>query len=243
METARLVGTAALTHEADPVAPPASSEVRWGGMALALSALTFVVTIVLYAAVYGQPTGTGEGGDVTLQDAATHLVDRWWFISKVWMVEAVGMVVLAIGAFALQRRTVPGAKWFPARVAWSAVGIGALLQAVMYAFMLGGYPEATAEPEGSLGLYAVMRGGATFLFYLGNAALYFGLGGVFFSETSPAGLLPRWLAYVGAAFAFVTALLMIGLIAGVGDMLLAAPGAMVGFLLAAYLGILIWRRG
>jgi hypothetical protein len=65
------------------------------------------------------PTVRPLGGEVTLGDAAAHVLDRWKFISKIWLVEAGAWVLMA----------------------------------------------------------------ATFLFYLGNPAVYLGLGGVFLAET------------------------------------------------------------
>jgi hypothetical protein len=63
--------------------------VRWGGAALAVCAFTFTVTISLYVTAFGQPAGTGAGGEVTLADAAAHVLDGWDLISKVWLAEAV----------------------------------------------------------------------------------------------------------------------------------------------------------
>ncbi|HUF29414.1 MAG TPA: hypothetical protein VMM77_02035, partial [Gemmatimonadaceae bacterium] len=48
---------------------------------LAVCAAAFTITIILYVFAYGQPAGTGAGGEVTLGDAAAHMLDRWKFIS------------------------------------------------------------------------------------------------------------------------------------------------------------------
>lgn len=218
------------------------SDVRWGGALLALTAATFIVTIFLYAVVYGQPEPTGAEGEVTLQDRATHLSDRWWFISKVWIAESIAMMLLTVTGLALLTRAAPTLSWVPVRLAWGAVALGALLQTVMYTFMLGGYPSAIEDTDGSLALYGTLRDSASFLFYLGNAALYLGLAGVFLSEVSPQGVLPKWLGIGVAVVCLLTTFLMVGLIAGVGDMMLAAPGALIGYLAAVYLGLAIWRQ-
>ncbi|HUF29413.1 MAG TPA: hypothetical protein VMM77_02030 [Gemmatimonadaceae bacterium] len=150
---------------------------------------------------------------------------------------------MAVAAFVLQNRARGGRAWLPSRVAWIAVGVGALVQSLMYAFILGGYPAAAAAYDASPALFAALQGAATFLFYLGNAAVYLGLGGVFLAETSSGGVLPRWVAILGAAACFVVAIFSAGLLAGVGEMMFAAPGALLGFLLTIHLGLSIWKHG
>lgn len=223
--------------------PGNTAAIRWGGAAFALAALMFTATILLYVFAYGQPAGTGAGGEVTLGDKASHALANWGFISKVWLVEALASTLMAVAGFALRDRAPSGPAWLPSRVAWVAVGVGAMMQSLMYAFMLGGYPAAAAGYEASPALLEIMQGAATFLFYLGNATLAFGLGGVFLAEASPNGLLPKWLAFLSATICFVDVALLIGLLAGVGEMMYAAPGAMLGFLVAIYLGFSIHKRG
>jgi hypothetical protein len=217
--------------------------IRWGGAALALSAFTFTVTILLYVFAYGQPVGTGVVGEVTFGDKAAHVLARWEFISKIWLVESVACSVMAVTGFVLRDRVPSGAAWLPSRVAWTAVGVGAVIQSLMYAFMLGGYPAAAEGYETSPALFEGLQGAATFLFYLGNLAVYFGLGGVFLAEASPNGLLPRWVALLSAVTCFAVAALLLGLLAGVGKMMYAAPGALIGFMAAIYLGFSIHKRG
>lgn len=221
----------------------ASSAIRWGGAGLALSAALFVVTIVLYVAVYGQPEGTGPGGEVMLGDKAVHVLAKWEFISRIWLVESIACLLMAVSALVLAGRAPSGPAWLPSRAAWTAVGVGAVVQSPMYALMLGGYPAAAGGYQASPVLFELVQGAATFLFYLGNAAVYFGLGGAFLAEVTAGGLLPRWLALCGAIVCLAVAALLVGLLSGVGTMLFAAPGALAGFVLAAWLGVLIFRQG
>lgn len=51
-----------------------TAAIRWGGAAFALAALTFTATILLYVFAYGQPAGTGAGGEITLGDKAAHVL-------------------------------------------------------------------------------------------------------------------------------------------------------------------------
>lgn len=209
---------------------------------LAAGALAYAVAVILYVVVYGQPEGTGPGGTATLADRVAHLHDHWSLAQAMWFVEGAAAVCIAIAAFGLQHRTSPQRVGLPPQVAWATVGVGALLLAMMYPFMLGGYPDALAVFDETPGLIAVLNSIATFLFHLGNAVLSLGLAGVFITEATAPGVLPRWLALTGAALCLLGTGAAIGLLAGIGSMAAAAPGGVVGFLLTAYLGTAIWRR-
>lgn len=224
-----------------PEGGPDRDAICWAGAALAVCAFTFTITIVLYVVSFGQPVGSGPEGEVTPGDSAAHVLAQWALISKVWLVEAVAWVLMAVAGFTLQIRPSSGPSWLPPRVAWLFVGVGAVVQALMYSFMLGGYPAAATGYEEAPALFVALRGAATFLFYLGNAAVYFGLSGAFLAETSPGGVVARWVALSGAVVCFVVGALIIGLLVGVGEMMFAAPGALLGFVLTIYLGVSIWR--
>lgn len=84
-------------NEADQI----SLAVRWGGTVFPACALAFIATILLYVIGYGQPAKTSAGGEVTLGNAAAHVMDRWKFISKIWMAEASAWGPMAVAAFVL----------------------------------------------------------------------------------------------------------------------------------------------
>ncbi len=173
-------------------------------------------------------------------------MDKWGLISKVWLIEALAWVFMAVAGFVLQHRTSSGSKWFPSRVAWVTVGIGAVVQSLMYAFVLGGYPAAAQGYEAFPVLLDALNEAAIFLFSLGNAVVYFGLGGAFLAEASPGGVISRWVARFGAVVCFVNTALMVGLLAGMvemGALMVAAPAPLLGFVITIYLGWSIWRHG
>jgi len=125
-------------------------------------------------------------------------------------------------------------------VAWATVSVGAVLLALMYSIMLGGYPAAASSE--ALALFDALNGIATFLFHVGNVVVGFGLAGAFLTEAAPEGVVPRWIALIGATLFLISAIAALGLLAGVGSLENVAPLALVGFLLAAYLGFSIWRK-
>lgn len=219
-------------------APPPVASDRWGGAALALGALAFVVAIVAFVVVYGQPEGTG--GEVTLADRVAHYLSRQRAARVMWSVETLAAVALAVAAVALLPRR-PARGRVPARLAWATVGVGALFLTTMYPVMIGGYPAAAAA--GDLPLFDALNRIATFVFDLGNVVVFLGLAGAFVSEAGPGGVVPRGLALTGAAVCALGAVVGLGMLAGVEALAAAAPIALLGFVLAAYLGLSIWRRG
>lgn len=220
--------------------------VRWGGMALATCAGTLTVIALLYGLVYGAPSGTGEGGAVTLADRVGHLQDHWRLAATLWRVEVLAWAGLALGGVVLARRAPTGPRWLPAQAAWIAVAMGALTLALMCAVMLGGYPAAAAAFEAVPALFEALNEVAISLFALGNAVLYLGLGGVFVAEGASDGVLARWMALVGAGACGVMSVLSVLLLIGAlsfGGLLLGMPLALLGFALAAYLGGAIYAHG
>lgn len=216
---------------------------RWGGAILALGALAYVVAVSLYVVLYGQPVATGPGGEATLADRVAHLQGRWRLAQTMWFVEMLAAVLIAIAGFVLQHRTTTVRTALPPRVAWTTVGVGAVLLALMYAFMLGGYPDAAAAFGEEPALFAALNGIATFLFNFGTAVVFFGLAGAFAAEIAPQGVVSRPLALAGVAFSLLGTVVALGMLVGVGAMEAAAPVGLVGFLLTAYLGLSIWRKG
>jgi hypothetical protein len=205
---------------------------------LSLGTLAYAVAVVLFVIVYGQPEGTGPSGDATLADRVAHYQRRQAIAHAMWFVETLAAMLIAIAGFVLQHRKPVRAALSP-RVAWATVSVGAVLLALMYPIMLGGYPAAASSEE--LALFDALNGIATFLFHVGNVVVGFGLAGAFFTEAAPEGVVPRWLALIGVTLFLISAIAALGLLAGVGALENVAPLALVGFLLAAYLGLSIWE--
>lgn len=199
----------------------------WGAASLVAGSLVWALAIVLYVVLYGRPTGTGAGGEVTIADSARHAAAHWDLLAGIWAAELAAAILVALAGFALAT----------CGVAWSAVGLGGALLALMYALCLGGYPPALAAFDAEPAAFATLRGAATTLFHVGCGVLFAGLAGAFFRH---GGLRP-WVALTGTGVCGLAALQAVGLLAGLDALAVATPFAIVAFLLAAVLGIAQWR--
>lgn len=216
---------------------------RWGGAALALGTLVYVIAVVSYVVLYGRPHGTGPGGEPTLADRVAHLQGRWRLAQSLWFVETLAALLIAVAGFVLQHRSATARTWLSPRFAWATVGVGALLLSFMYPFMLGGYPNAAAAFREEPALFAVINGIATFIFNLGNAVVFIGLASAFATEATSRGTVPRGIALLGVALCLLSTIVAFGMFMGVVAMATAAPLGLVVFALAAYLGFALWRQG
>ncbi len=127
----------------EAVASAASArEVRWAGAALAFGATLFVLGIFLGLEAFEGDWDTSIGS--TLPDTAALIQEKWPRFRAIWSGELLGSLLMALAAFLLQRRPQATARWLPASVVWTVVGIGSLLVAVSYGLTLGGYPAALA---------------------------------------------------------------------------------------------------
>ncbi len=216
---------------------------RAGGAMLAAGTLCYAVTVVAYVVLYGQPDGTGAGGAVTLADRVSHLQARWRLAQVLWLVEMVAALLIAIAGFVLHNRQSTARSSLSPGLAWTTVGVGAMLLSLMYAFMLGGYRGAATAYDTEPGLFAALNGIATFLFNVGNAIVFLGFAGAFATEATSTGVVSRGLASAGVAFCLLSALVALGMLMGIGVLSAAAPLGLVVFLLTSYLGFALWRRG
>lgn len=190
-----------------------------------------------------QGTDTGPGGIVTVEDTARHILANADVLQTYWLIESAALSLTAISAFTLQSRqrsTVVPTGWF-----WTAVGLGAALNLVMYVYTVGVYPAAASVAETQPALLQSARGASFFLFFLANAVMMLGLAGVFLGELlDTRRVLGRWLCLAGALFSAASfAGAILGLTAGPFVMGIVGPIALVATLLAALLGIGIARRG
>lgn len=214
----------------------ASPRQRYGGALLALGCMTFLVTIVLYVFVLGaDDPGSPEA-------AAAHLLENLSLARGLWYFETIAISVLAIAGFALQDRSYHAGRGIPGAIGWIAFATGALINAGMYALVLGAYEpaaQATDTPE----LFASLQGAATILFLLGNALMYLGLAIAMAAEMrarTPA--LSPIVAAIGAASCALSALLSAALIADLGSLPIVAPFALAGFAFATWFGFRLSRQ-
>lgn len=151
-------------------------------------------------------------------------------------------LLIAVAGFVLQHRTPPGRTRIPPDFAWATVGVGALLLSLMYPLMLGGYPSVLSAFHEEPALFALINGIATFIFNAGNAVLFIGFAGAFVAETRPAGVVPRGIAFAGAALCLFSSVVAFGMLIGIVAMAAAAPLGLAAFGLNAFLGFAIWRE-
>lgn len=210
---------------------------RIAGVVVALGVLTYLVTITLYLAVYGNPPGTGEGGAVTTADRINHYLENQAFVHGLWRTEILATLCLAFGGFGLMGRETGRSGLAPA--GWLLTGIGGTIMLLMFPFMLGGYPGATQEPT----LFQALNESTYLLFHFSNFVVFLGLGLAFLGESSFTGVLPRWLALAGAVLNLYSGAVFLGLVFGIGNLMLAGPTSLVAYMLTAGLGWRIARHG
>jgi len=210
---------------------------RWAGFAVVLANLVLVVNITVFAAFFGNVPASDPIGGPTPVERAAHLIQHWGALSTLWVIEVAVYIVLAVGALLLAMKSKGGIALLPRAAAWSAVSIGAILQAAMYAFMLGGYVAAMPVVQNEPGLLDAMYRSALVLFYAGNAAIFVGCGSAFAPEIYPAGIMDRRAAALGAFVCFGAAGLLLAVALAGLPFVMAAPLALLAHVLIAYLGL------
>jgi len=216
---------------------------RWGGGALGIGAAIYGLAIVAYVLLYGQPDAANPDGIVTLSDRVRHLEANWNIAEAMWWFETVAVLLLAFGSFILQHQACDQHNKVPPRIAWLTVAIGSIFLFMMYPLMLGGYPEAIGFFENEPGLMAVLNSVAFFIFYVGNAVLFLGLGMAFTLGSTTTGGMRSWVTTTGAVLCLVGLVGMIGGLFGIGAMMVLAPFGVIATILSSYLGYSIWRAG
>jgi hypothetical protein len=213
----------------------AAREARWAGAALALGATLFVLGTFLGLDAFEGDWDTSIGP--TLPETAALIHERWPRFRAIWSGELLGSLLMALAAFLLQRRPQASARWLPAGVAWTVVGIGSMLVAVSYGLTLGGYPPALAAFQDQPALFATLRGCVLFLHAVGSVLQLLGVLGALMTEVRWKGrALPDRLLQVGAGVG------LLGAVAAAGGLVPGVYGASALFFAAAMLGVVIWMR-
>ncbi len=217
------------------IATATAREVRWGGALLAFGAMLFVLGTFMGLEAFDGEWDTSIGP--TLPDTAALIQERWPRFRAIWSGELLGALLMALAAFLLQRRPQASARWLPASVAWTVMGIGSVLVAVSYGVTLGGYPPALAAFPEQPALFATLRGSVLFLHAVGSILQLLGVLGALVTEVRWKGrALPDRLLQIGAG---------VGLLGAVAAAAGLVPGVYVAsalFLAAVLLGASIWMR-
>jgi hypothetical protein len=211
------------------------AEIRWGAVALSLGALLFVAGVILGLRAFSGSWDTSVGP--TLPATAALLDARWPDFTRIWSGELIGAVLMAVGAFVLQRGPSSASGWVPVNFVWIVVAVGSLIVATSYAFVLGSYPPALAAFAEEPAVFGAIRGGTLRLHAAGSVLQLLGILTLLALEFRLRGkALPDRLVQAGALIA-------------AGGIVLAAGGLMPGplvaaavFLAAALLGGALWTR-
>jgi hypothetical protein len=213
------------------------TSIRWAGAGVAISALVLLVTIPLYGAVFGTVPASDPDIGVSTVDRAQHLLENWTPLSLIWVAEVMAYLLMAVASLVLVTELKGGMSWFPRRAAWSSIGVGAVLQVAMYAFMLGGYPQSMLVAESNPALLETMNEAALFLFYTSNATILMGFGAAFGAEATSALTVSRRVGWLGSFVCFGGMLLILGVAGGRISIVAAAPFALVAHGMMIYLGV------
>lgn len=215
--------------------------VRWAGAGLAVSGGVMFVTTLLFGSVFGALAATEQGLGITAAGWADHILDGGAGLAWAWSIELVAQLVLAVSGLTLMRQASGGTRWLPQSVAWSFVMIGAVLQAVVYAFMLGGSPAAVGVVESDPALLQALTGAAALLVRIGMGAVFVGIGGVLVTGAEAVERIPTRVGRVSGMACFGGAVILLAGAMGMVPSLVVAPVALVARALTAYLGIQIFR--
>lgn len=207
-----------------------AQDLRYGGVALFIGALLFVITIG-FEQQLGWPPPDGALGE----DVAALIQQLWPYLRWLWAVQMLASLLFGVSALLILRSRYLKSRWITTAVIWSAVAIGSIIATMAYGLSLGSYPPAFLALEDNPELFATFRGGVRLLFTIGLALVVLGLHALFIGEgVTKSDVVPRyWLigAVVGVAVAIAAG--MVGL----------PTAGVVAFLMPALLGLALWRGG
>jgi hypothetical protein len=213
-------------------ATTAAREARWGGAALALGAICFVMGIVLGLQAFEGSWDTSVGA--TLPGTAALIQEKWSSFRAIWFAELLGALLIACAAFLLLRRPQARLRSMPASVVWIVMGVGSMILAVQYAFCLGSYPPALAAFADEPAVFAAVRGGVLFMHLIGTILQLLGVLAALTLEFRWEGRgVPDRLVQGGAGIT------LLGILAAVGGLIPGEYGSAAIFLAAALLGLAI----
>jgi hypothetical protein len=205
-------------------------DLRYGGVALFIGALLFVITIG-FEQQLGWPPPDGAHGE-----AIAALIQQLWpYLRWLWAVQMLASLLFGVSALLILRSRHLQGRWIKTAGIWSVVAIGSIIATMAYGLSLGGYPPALLALEDNPDLFATFRGGVRLLYTIGLAVVVLGLHALFIGEgvTKSAVVSRSWLigAVVGIAVAIVAG--MVGL----------PTAGVVAFLMPALLGLALCRAG
>ena len=153
-----------------------------------------------------------------------------------WLFESLAIAFIATAGLIFMERK--------SRAGWALAAVGAMVTMLMYPVMLGGYTAALNGLEIDVQMFAVLRGIASVVFYIGQGLMMFGFAMVLFLEISvPDRILPTWLFVLGvianAIAGLVFLLLHFGLLS---SFMIGGPFGIIGFIVMALFAVQLFRK-
>ena len=156
--------------------------------------------------------------------------------SRGWLFESLAIAFIATAGLIFMERK--------SRAGWALAVVGALVTMPMYPVMLGGYSAVLTSPELDAQMFAVLRGIATVVFYIGQALMMLGFALVLGLEISePSRILPAWLLGLGAIANAIAGLVFLLLHFGLlSSFMIGGPFGIAGFIVMANYAIGVIRQ-
>jgi hypothetical protein len=186
----------------------------------------FPVTIVLYVFVY-QPDVASDA------ERTAQLIEKWAFISAIWRLETIAVVMLAISSwyFATAEKN----------MSWFLITFAHIIMVTMYANMLGSYPAAAESYAEVPHLFPMVFDTAVWIFGFSNFLFLTGMTFVYLSSD----ILSKWIKWTGALISVIGAMGALALFfewLTFGDLMIGGPLILILYLLNAYLGLKLAKQ-
>ncbi|MEM7005412.1 MAG: hypothetical protein AAF498_05980 [Pseudomonadota bacterium] len=206
---------------------------RIGAGLLLFACVALPIIIIDYIRIISGFEG-GPNADMTLR--AEYAKGILSAAARGWLIESLAIAFIATSGLIFMVRK--------SRAGWALAAVGALVTMPMYPVMLGGYTAALNSPEIDVQIFAVLRGIASVVFYVGQGLMMLGFAMVLFLEISvPDRFLPAWLFVLGmvanAIAGFVFLLLHFGLLS---SFMIGGPFGIIGFIVMAIFAIQLFRK-
>lgn len=161
---------------------------RTAGTLVGAGLLISVVTQIVYMIILGGPQPSDPAQGVTHADVVAYFTDRWVEIGTVWTIEIVAFTAIGIGALlALSHRA-------PAAIAWAALLLSAIFNMIQAGFGLSMFAPSAAAGEEFSAIASMIVDGAFFFYFLAKFLIGIGAIGIGLTLFARAGGLAKLVA-------------------------------------------------
>ncbi|MEO0451429.1 MAG: hypothetical protein AAFZ74_14045 [Pseudomonadota bacterium] len=206
---------------------------RFGAGLLFFACVALPIIIIDYIRIM---SGFDGGPDAPMALRAEYAQGILPAASRGWLFESLAIAFVATAGLIFMDRK--------SRAGWALAVVGALVTMPMYPVMLGGYSAVLTSPELDAQMFAVLRGIATVVFYIGQALMMLGFALVLGLEISePRRILPAWLLGLGAIANAIAGLVFLLLHFGLlSSFMIGGPFGIAGFIVMAIYAIGVFRQ-